>query len=118
MPEPRSQDEGLLPRPHVGVQSVGCAMMHFLNHQEQADQLGDVVPKPTRLTLHVTVIKTRQPHLHFFSSGCLPGIPPEGGGRGRGREGSGDVLTLFIKEILRSLVALQTTGKSDGHLRK
>ena len=50
MPEPGTQDEGLLLRPHVGVQSVGCAMMHFLNHQEQVNQLGDVVPKPTQLT--------------------------------------------------------------------
>lgn len=39
MPEPGTQ---VLLRPHVGVQSVGCAMMHFLNHQEQVNQLGDV----------------------------------------------------------------------------
>ena len=118
MPEPGTQDEGLLLRPHVGVQSVGCAMMHFLNHQEQVNQLGDVVPKPTQLTLRVTVIKTQASSSSFFSSACLTGIPPERGDRGRGRAGSGDVLILFVKELLSSLVASQTTGRSDGHLRK
>ena len=79
-PEPRTQEAGLLLRPHAGVQSVGCAMMHFLNHQEQVDQLGDVVPKPTQLTLRVTMIKTQAPsYSFFFSSECLPGIPPERG---------------------------------------
>lgn len=54
----------------------------------------------------------------YFSSACLPGIPPERGDQGRGRAGSGDVLILFVKELLSSLVASQTTGRSDRHLRK
>lgn len=76
MPEPGTQ---VLLRPHVGVQSVGCAMMHFLNHQEQVNQLGDVVPKPTQLTLRVTVIKTQASSSSFFFH-CVFARHPSGEG--------------------------------------
>lgn len=92
-------------------------IQHLPNHQEQVDQLGDVVAKSACLVLGTAMIKTETSSFSLFPVDvCRTPLQRELIREDRKREQwrSAD---FVIKEFLSALDESQTKENSDGHLK-